>query len=83
FYAIRLPYGEQHDEGDAPLALEFIRPDKALTINIKPAVDASLKAFRQATDLELSDFHKGNTKARERMKAQYDVAATFGALVVG
>ncbi|MGA9468125.1 MAG: ammonia-dependent NAD(+) synthetase [Exiguobacterium marinum] len=83
FYAIRLPYGEQHDEGDAQLALEFIRPDKALTINIKPAVDASLEAFRQATDLELSDFHKGNTKARERMKAQYDVAATFGALVVG
>ncbi|MDA5560179.1 ammonia-dependent NAD(+) synthetase [Exiguobacterium sp. MMG028] len=83
FYAVRLPYGEQHDEDDAQLALEFIRPDKSLTVNIKPAVDSSVEAFRQATGLELSDFHKGNTKARERMKAQYDIAATFGALVVG
>lgn len=83
FYAVRLPYGEQHDEHDAQLALDFIRPDKSLTVNIKPAVDASGEAFETATGLKLSDFNKGNTKARERMKVQYDIAATFGALVVG
>ncbi|RHB50630.1 ammonia-dependent NAD(+) synthetase [Exiguobacterium sp. AM39-5BH] len=83
FYAIRLPYGEQQDEADAKRALEFIRPDQTFFVNVKPAVDASVKAFEQATGLELGDFHKGNTKARERMKVQYDVAATFGALVVG
>ncbi|MFN4214842.1 MULTISPECIES: ammonia-dependent NAD(+) synthetase [Exiguobacterium] len=83
FYAVRLPYGEQHDEDDAQRAIDFIRPDKVFTVNIKPAVDASAEAFKQATSLELGNFHKGNTKARERMKVQYDIAATYGALVVG
>ncbi|MDL5375725.1 ammonia-dependent NAD(+) synthetase [Exiguobacterium mexicanum] len=83
FYAVRLPYGEQHDEADAKRALDFIRPDKTFTVNVKPAVDASANSFHEATGLELGDFHKGNTKARERMKVQYDIAATYGALVVG
>lgn len=83
FYAVRLPYGEQHDEADAKRALDFIRPDKTFTVNVKQAVDASANSFHEATGLELGDFHKGNTKARERMKVQYDIAATYGALVVG
>lgn len=83
FYAVRLPYGEQLDEDDAKRALDFIGPDETFTVNIKPAVDASVESFKRATNFELGDFHKGNTKARERMKVQYDIAATFGALVVG
>ncbi|MCK2156757.1 ammonia-dependent NAD(+) synthetase [Exiguobacterium sp. 17-1] len=83
FYAVRLPYGQQQDESDAQLALSFIRPDHALRVDIKPAVAASMASFEQATGGVLSDFSKGNTKARERMKVQYDIAAHYGCLVVG
>lgn len=83
FAALRLPYGTQFDEEDAQAALRFIRPDKVFTIDIKPAVDAAAKAFAEATSEPLRDHVKGNTKARERMKVQYDFAGQFGLLVVG
>src|SRR5690554_3720205 len=83
FYAIRLPYGVQSDEDDAQETLQFIHPYEQLTINIKPAVDAAFEQFKLATGSELTDYIKGNTKARERMKVQYDVAGQFGCLVVG
>ncbi|ARK30826.1 ammonia-dependent NAD(+) synthetase [Halalkalibacter krulwichiae] len=84
FYAVRLPYGTQQDEEDAQDAIRFIEPTKAITVNIKEAVDASVEAFSKATGGELlSDFNKGNTKARERMKVQYDLAAHYGCLVIG
>ncbi len=82
FYAVRLPYGEQFDEHDAQDALTFINPTKVYTINIKEAVDASDRALK-AEGIELSDFAKGNEKARERMKAQFSVAATHQAVVLG
>ena len=82
FYAVRLPYGEQFDEHDAQDALKFINPTKTYTINIKEAVDASDRALEQA-GIELTDFIKGNEKARERMKAQYSVAAMHNAVVLG
>lgn len=83
FVALRLPHGVQQDEEDAQTALQFIGPDKTLTFNIKPAVDASMEQFQQGAGEEMSDFIKGNTKARERMKVQYDVAAHHQCLVVG
>lgn len=83
FIAMRLPYGEQFDEQDAQDALDFIKPTERVTVNIKQAVDASMSAFNQAIGEPLSDFNKGNNKARERMKAQYDVAAHYRCLVVG
>lgn len=82
-YAVRLPYGNQEDEGDAQDAIRFIRPKQTITVNIKEAVDASVAAFKAATGDQLSGFNKGNTKARERMKVQYDLAAHFGCLVMG
>lgn len=82
FYAVRLPYGVQFDEHDAKDALEFIQPTKVYTINIKEAVDASDRAL-EAAGIELTDFIKGNEKARERMKAQYSVAAMHNAVVLG
>ncbi|MBY6035876.1 ammonia-dependent NAD(+) synthetase [Fictibacillus nanhaiensis] len=83
FVAVRLPYGVQKDEEDAERALSFIKPDVSLTVNIKSAVDASVKSFNEATDKELSNFLKGNTKARERMKVQYDIAGAYHCLVIG
>ncbi|GGM09000.1 ammonia-dependent NAD(+) synthetase [Deinococcus aerophilus] len=83
FTAVRLPYGTQADEADAQLALDFIRPDRRLTVNIKAAADASAEAARVATGEALRDFVRGNVKARERMVAQYALAGQDHLLVVG
>ena len=82
FYAIRLPYGIQLDENDCQEALEFIEPNEVYTIDIKDAVDASTRALK-AAGITLSDFAKGNEKARERMKVQYSVAAMHNSVVIG
>ncbi|MFI2645222.1 ammonia-dependent NAD(+) synthetase [Streptomyces sp. NPDC018610] len=87
FFAMRLPYGVQADEKDAQLALDFIRPDQVLTVDVKSASDAALEAvvaggtvFR---DAHHQDFVQGNIKARQRMIAQYAVAGAQDGLVVG
>lgn len=82
FSAVRLPYGKQFDEHDAQDALDFINPTKTYTVNIKEAVDASDNALEEA-GIELTDFIKGNDKARERMKVQYAIAASQNAVVLG
>ena len=82
FWAVRLPYGVQADEQDCQDALAFIQPTTILTVNIKPAVDAGVASL-QAAGIELSDFVKGNEKARERMKVQFAIAAMKGAVVLG
>ncbi|MDA3135371.1 ammonia-dependent NAD(+) synthetase [Atlantibacter subterranea] len=82
FIAVRLPYGVQFDEQDCQDALGFIQPDRVLTVNIKAAVLASEQALRDA-GIELSDFVRGNEKARERMKAQYSIAGMTKGVVVG
>ena len=82
FIAIRLPYGTQFDEDDAQDVLEYIRPSLTYTINIKEAVDASERALVEA-GITLSDYAKGNEKARERMKVQYSVAAMHNCVVLG
>ncbi|MEU7639231.1 MULTISPECIES: ammonia-dependent NAD(+) synthetase [unclassified Streptomyces] len=87
FYAMRLPYGEQADEKDAQRAVEFLRADRLLTVDVRPASDAALAAavaggvvFR---DAHHQDFVHGNIKARQRMIAQYAVAGAENGLVVG
>ncbi|CAM4273696.1 ammonia-dependent NAD(+) synthetase [Lacicoccus alkaliphilus] len=82
FHALNLPYGEQQDAQDALDAVEFINPTSVRKINIKASVDASIDALHEA-GYEINDFVKGNEKARERMKAQYAVAATMDGLVLG
>ncbi|MFJ2902324.1 ammonia-dependent NAD(+) synthetase [Streptomyces sp. NPDC087212] len=87
FYAMRLPYGVQADEKDAQLALEFIRADQVLTVDVKPASDAALDAVLAGgtvfRDARHQDFLHGNIKARQRMIAQYAVAGAHRGLVVG
>ena len=82
FIAIRLPYGVQADEDDAQRALNFIQPDVSLAINIKPAVDGEVAALAEA-GVQVSDFNKGNIKARQRMTSQYAVAGENGGAVIG
>jgi NAD+ synthetase len=82
FIAIRLPYGVQADEDDAQRAINFIQPDVSLAINIKPAVDGEVAALAEA-GVQVSDFNKGNIKARQRMISQYAVAGENGGAVIG
>ena len=82
FMAVRLPYGVQADEDDCQDALNFIQPDKVFKVNIKDAVEASVRALAEA-GVEISDFAKGNEKARERMKVQFSIAAMNSAVVLG
>ncbi|MDJ0320606.1 ammonia-dependent NAD(+) synthetase [Pseudarthrobacter sp. PS3-L1] len=83
FVAVRLPYGVQHDEDDAQAALTFIRPQKEWTFNVAPAVDAFEAEFAKTTGSPISDFNKGNVKARARMIAQYSLAGEHNYLVLG
>lgn len=82
FIAVKLPYGVQKDADEVEDALNFIQPDRIVSVNIKPAVDQSVQSLQEA-GIALSDFHKGNEKARERMKVQYAIAANTSGIVVG
>lgn len=87
FVAIRLPYGVQHDEADAQVAVDFIAPDELLTINVRSATDALVEEVANAgidfSSVDHLDFVKGNVKARQRMVAQYLVAGARRMLVIG
>lgn len=87
FIAVRLPYGVQADAGDANAALEVIRPDLVLEINVQPATDAMWQSL-QRHDFpsllpEKADFLRGNIKARQRMIAQFAIAGAADGLVIG
>ncbi|MDQ0797864.1 ammonia-dependent NAD(+) synthetase [Streptomyces sp. B1I3] len=89
FVAVRLPYGVQADEHDAQIALDFIRPDRSVAVNVRPSSDAvAAEAALGVRELlggepTLRDFVRGNIKARERMVIQYAIAGQLGLLVVG
>ena len=84
FYALRLPHGVQMDEDDAQMALDFIQPNHALTINIADATASIDDQVAQALGgQDLGDFNRGNVKARLRMIAQYAVAGEKNLLVIG
>lgn len=82
FIAVRLPYGVQADAVDAADAVAFQQPDQDLIVNIKPAVDAMVASLTAAGE-KISDFNKGNIKARERMVVQYAIAGANNGAVVG
>ncbi|MEW1980402.1 ammonia-dependent NAD(+) synthetase [Citricoccus sp. NPDC079358] len=83
FVAVHLPYNVQHDEDDARAALEFIGADREVTYDIADAVDGFKAEFATALGEPISDFNKGNVKARVRMVAQYAIAGGRGLLVIG
>lgn len=86
FIAMRLPYKNQADESDAQASLDFIRPDSVSTCNIADSVDGLMSQVRidgLQPSAALTDFAKGNVKARARMIAQYAVANFSNGLVVG
>ena len=83
FTAVRLPYRVQSDHEDVQLAMEFIQPDKDVDFNIGDSVDALADEFTETLGEPMSDFNRGNVKARIRMTAQYAIAGAAGQLVVG
>ncbi len=83
FIGVRLPYGVQHDEADAQAALDFVNARTPITINIQESVDGMERAYGHGLGVEISDFNKGNVKARVRMIAQYAIAGDHNALVIG
>ncbi|AGL84299.1 ammonia-dependent NAD(+) synthetase [Pseudomonas protegens] len=86
FIAMRLPYRQQADESDAQACLDFIGPDAVSTCNIADSVEGLMNQVRidgLQPSPALTDFVKGNVKARARMLAQYAVANFSNGLVVG
>lgn len=83
FIAVRLPHGEQRDEDDAQLALDFISPDRSVSVNIESSTEALSREVTAALGEELTDFNRGNVKARLRMVAQYAIAGETQSIVVG
>lgn len=91
FIAVRLPYGVQHDEHEAQMAVAFIQPSVSMAVNVKLGADGIheevLGAMQSASLLNHSaasiDFVKGNVKARTRMAIQYEIAGLTGGLVLG
>lgn len=84
FIGVQLPYGRQSDQLDVEIALEFIRPTRTFAVDIKDSVDAAAMATARGLGIErLSDFGRGNIKARERMVSQYAIAGERNLLVAG
>lgn len=84
FWALRLPHGTQSDADDATTAINFIAPDHEAEINIAGPTAAMSEAVSEAAGLpELTDYNRGNVKARMRMIAQYAVAGEKNLLVIG
>ncbi|MCK2000299.1 ammonia-dependent NAD(+) synthetase [[Brevibacterium] frigoritolerans] len=83
FVALRLPFGEQKDEKDAKDALEYINPSHSYTFNIKTTVEDFSSDYLGSSLEPLSDFNKGNVKARLRMITQYAFAGQRNLLVIG
>ncbi|WP_272653818.1 MULTISPECIES: ammonia-dependent NAD(+) synthetase [Microbacterium] len=83
FFAVRLPYRVQADAADARAALEFIAPDRSVEVNIQHGVDGIEADIEEAFGSDISDFNRGNIKARIRMVTQYAIAGHDGMLVIG
>lgn len=82
FIGVRLPYGKQADEEDVNDVMEWIQPNQDVNINIKDSVDSVISEM-EANGLEVSDFNKGNIKARQRMIVQYAIAGDYKGVVLG
>lgn len=91
FVAVRLPYNVQADEADAQSSIDFIKPSKAISVNVQPGADSihqhTCQSLDEAgllnVDETKQDFVKGNLKARTRMVIQYEIAGLLDGLVLG
>lgn len=82
FIAVRLPYGNQTDENDAMTAIEWMNADQIYKVNIQKSVDELVNAI-EINDTVITDFNKGNIKARVRMTVQFGIAGDNKGIVIG
>lgn len=85
FKAVSLPYKKQKDFNDVIQACDFIGVNlinNFNVVNIAPPVDSLCSVLSELFG-EISDFNKGNIKARMRMVIQYKIAAKYNLLVAG
>lgn len=82
FIAVRLPYGVQSDEQDAISAIDFMKPDVVMRVDIKEMTDTVITAVSN-NGVKVTNFNKGNVKARQRMITQYAIAGAYDYAVVG
>ena len=86
FVPVFLPHGVQADAADAKLAGEFIGFKNPIEFNIINPVTAFKVEYNAHADIigkTLSDYAKGNVKARLRMITQYAIASELKLLVIG
>lgn len=83
FVAVRLPHGVQADEADAAAAMDWVAASTEVTINIKDAVGGLERAYEAGMGEDITDYNRGNVKARIRMVAQYAIAGDRNMLVIG
>lgn len=83
FVAVRLPFRVQADAADAESAIDFIAADRSVTINIQHGVEGVERDLEQALGEDITDFNRGNIKARLRMVVQYALGGHDRLLVIG
>ncbi|HAY42936.1 MAG TPA: NAD(+) synthase [Micrococcaceae bacterium] len=83
FIAVRLPHGVQSDADDAMKAMDFVAADEEFEVNIEKPVSALDAALDESGHPRLTDFNRGNVKARMRMIVQYALAGDRRFLVLG
>lgn len=84
FIALLLPYGKQKDINDAQqAAYSFIDADVVIEHNIFDEVESFARTFEKANSEAITDFNKGNLKARTRMQVQYAYAGAHQGFVLG
>ena len=77
-YYIRLPYKKQFDEQDCQDVIKWLDSKNIIELDISPYVDLIYQNIKGITD-----FNKGNLKARMRMILQYVIAGKYEGLVIG
>lgn len=87
FLPVFLPHGVQADAADAKLAVDFFEATQTpIEFNIAEPVAAFKTQYDTHVDVlgaELSDYAKGNVKARLRAVTQYALASELKLLVIG
>lgn len=83
FVAVRLPFRVQADASDAESAIDFVAADRSVTINIQNGVEGIERDIEQGVGESITDFNRGNIKARLRMVVQYALGGHDGMLVIG
>src|SRR5699024_8872608 len=82
FIAVRFTYGFEGYEEDAIEVLKWIHPYKQMVVNIKDSVDSVVDELEKQGHI-VSDFNKGNIKARQIMIVQYAIAGDRQGVVLG